>query len=577
MNPKKADSAGKRIMEKTMDDLLVKRKAPLFVFFLLLFLYFASTVVVALTAGSTHALLIAGGVIGVYAFAGVFSSVANICTVLLTVYFEKAGFYTGLLLNLISFPRLIIRIVVDRNISVLPGLFVNLLAVIATVAIFLNNQKINKYQTRLLEQAVTDMLTKIPNRFACSELLNDLVKKKEPFVAVAIDLDGFKEINDAMGFDVGNGVLIEAASRWKNIADKGLSGTLDFISRLGGDEFALIIRNYKSEEEVIRTISQYDEAIMQKMTISDYDLYITASFGYAQFPQDGEDIDSLFSHATTAMTEVKKRNSTSHIAKFTQALLKNDRTLELETRIRTALEKDEFFFNLQPQYDMDHKLRGFEALARLKDDNGAFISPAEFITVAEKIGVIDKVDLAVFRKAAVFAGKLLKESGADFILSINVSVRHLMKNDFLAEVRKILEISGLPAANLEIEITESIMIESVEKAFNCIEEIKKMGIRIAIDDFGTGYSSLSYLSNFPADLLKIDKAFIDKMNLSESSKQYVAAIISLGHIMGIEVISEGVEKHDQLDTLKTIGCDYIQGYIWGRPLPADDIRKLVMA
>jgi EAL domain-containing protein (putative c-di-GMP-specific phosphodiesterase class I) len=151
-----------------------------------------------------------------------------------------------------------------------------------------------------------------------------------------------------------------------------------------------------------------------------------------------------------------------------------------------------------------------------------------------------------------------------------------MRNDFIDEIRNLLRDSGIPADKLEIEITESIMIDSVDKALQCIAEIKSMGIQIAIDDFGTGYSSLSYLNRFPANLLKIDKSFIDKMNTNESSRQYVAAIISMGHIMGFDVISEGVEEPEQLETLRSIGCDYIQGFLWGRPLSAEDAEKLVL-
>ena len=151
-----------------------------------------------------------------------------------------------------------------------------------------------------------------------------------------------------------------------------------------------------------------------------------------------------------------------------------------------------------------------------------------------------------------------------------------MKNDFLDEISAVLEESGVPAKNLEIEITESIMIDSVDKALQCIGEIKKMGIKIAIDDFGTGYSSLSYLNKFPADLLKVDKSFIDKMNSSKSSRQYVSAIISMGHIMGFDVISEGVEQPEQVETLKEIGCDFVQGFIWGKPLPAEEAERLVV-
>jgi len=210
---------------------------------------------------------------------------------------------------------------------------------------------------------------------------------------------------------------------------------------------------------------------------------------------------------------------------------------------------------------MSHRLRGFEALARMKDENGNFISPGEFIPVAEKVGLIDKVDGTVFRKSMIFFGQLLRKSNIDMILSVNVSVRHMMKNDFIDEISSLLKISGVPANQLEIEITESIMIDSAEKALNCINDIRNMGIKIAIDDFGTGYSSLSYLSHFPANLLKIDKSFIDEMEKSDSSRQYVSAIISMGHIMGFDVISEGVEHPQQLETLRSIGCDFIQGFI----------------
>jgi EAL domain-containing protein (putative c-di-GMP-specific phosphodiesterase class I) len=176
----------------------------------------------------------------------------------------------------------------------------------------------------------------------------------------------------------------------------------------------------------------------------------------------------------------------------------------------------------------------------------------------------------------MFIGGLIAKTGSDIILCVNVSVRHLMKNDFLDEVREIISASEIPPGQIEIEITESIMIDSAEKALHCIDELHKMGVKIAIDDFGTGYSSLSYLNNFPANLLKIDKSFIDKMNMSEPSKQYVAAIISIGHIMGFEVISEGVELPEQLQTLREIGCDYIQGFIWGKPLPREEAEMLIV-
>ncbi|MCR5011008.1 MAG: EAL domain-containing protein, partial [Lachnospiraceae bacterium] len=163
----------------------------------------------------------------------------------------------------------------------------------------------------------------------------------------------------------------------------------------------------------------------------------------------------------------------------------------------------------------------------------------------------------------------------DITLSLNASVKHLMKSDFMDELKGLLDTYEIPAGNLEVEITESIMLDSADKALACINRIKEMGIKIAIDDFGTGYSSLSYLSKVPADLLKIDKSFIDEMNNSDASKKYVAAIVSMGHIMNMEVISEGVEDDAQIETLREIGCDFIQGFVWGRPLPAEDAEALV--
>ena len=304
---------------------------------------------------------------------------------------------------------------------------------------------------RLERLSYIDTLTGLPNRLACTEYITDLIKRKEKFAAVSLDLNNFKSVNDTLGFDAGNKVLVKVTERWKAAADKDLSGAEKYLTRFGGDEFFLVLSGYADEAQLTDIISLYVDALGVNLT----------------------------------------------------------------------------------------------------------------------------VDGAVFKKASMFFGELLRKTGAKLTLSLNASVRHMMKSDFLDEIRALLDDSGIPAEQLEIEITESIMIDSVDKALCCIDELKSMGIQIAIDDFGTGYSSLSYLNRFPANLLKIDKSFIDKMNTGDSSRQYVAAIISIGHVMGFEVISEGVEEPEQLETLKEIGCDYIQGFIWGRPLPAEDTEILV--
>ena len=462
-----------------------------------------------------------------------------------------------------------------KSLASLPGVFSNALTVIAITVIYYNNKKVEKYQNDLREQAVTDMLTGLPNMYACTMLVMDLVERGEQFANVTVNINGFKNLNDQMGFDAGNRILMEAAKRWQEVAESGRTGTQDFVSHLSGDEYALVIRDYRSEEELLNTIRQYEAALSTRLTVEGREFFITASFGYAEYPTDAKTVDAVCSYSAAAMREIKRANSSNRILRFSPDLLKTERTLEIENIIRDALEHDLVYFNLQPQFDMAHKLRGFEALARMKNTDGKPVSPGEFIPVAESVGLVDKIDGTVFRKAAVFFGRVIRETGSKAILSINVSVRHLMKRDFLDEVRSILEESGVPAAQLEIEITESIMIDSVDRALRCIEELGKLGIKLAIDDFGTGYSSLSYLHRLPANLLKIDKSFIDKMNTGASSRAYVAAIISIGHIMGFSVISEGVEEQAQLEALKEISCDYIQGYLWGRPLPAEDAEKLM--
>ena len=391
-----------------------------------------------------------------------------------------------------------------------------------------------------------------------------------------IDLNNFKSINDTLGHNAGNEVLKEIATRWKFAADSGLSGTHDFITRQGGDEFTLIIRNYKSDNDIYKAIKYYESVLEKKIILRDRDFFASASFGYAEFPADSDNFDTLFSYADLAMYDIKRTNSSAHILRFSPDLLKNgEHDIEIERKIRNALEENTIYFALQPQFDMQHKLRGFEALARMKDSEGTIIPPGEFIPIAETVGLIDKIDERIFRDATKFFGELIKKTGLETILSVNVSVRHLIKDDYVNEVRTILKKNGIPPSQLEIEITESIMIDSEGPAIENINELKKMGIRIAIDDFGTGYSSLSYLNRIPADLLKIDKSFIDKMNSSDSSKQYVASIISIGHIMNFSVISEGVEEDTQLDTLRAIGCDLIQGFIWGHPMTPEEAEKLV--
>ena len=566
----------KDFFEKTFHDLAARKRAPLPIYFLLLLIYVVASIGLHMTKVSDGVILLKGGVLPIASLTGVFSSLANISIILIVVLFGKFGYITTLVICVGQFPSLINYIVVHKSYVNLPGFFSNIFTILATTFLYINNRQIEKYQTQLRDQAVTDSLTQLPNRVACNDMIGRLIKKNDKFAVVMIDLNNFKTINDTVGHNVGNEVLKEIATRWKLALESDLSGTLDFITRQGGDEFILIIRDYKTEEDIIKSIGYYESVLEKKIMIMDHDYYITASFGYVEYPIDADNADTLISYADAAMYKIKHQNTSNHILRFNpDMLLDGENEVAVERKIRNALALNAVYYVLQPQYDIDHNLRGFEALARMKDLDGTVINPGVFIPVAEKVGLIDKIDSFVLKKAGKFFGELVAKTGTKASLGVNVSVRHLIREGFVNEVKQVLKDFKIPAEQLEIEITESIMINPEERALDCIKKLKEMGIKIAIDDFGTGYSSLSYLNKIPADLLKIDKSFIDEMNTNDSSKQYVATIISIGHIMKFDVISEGVEEHDQLDTLKDIGCDLIQGFIWGQPMSPEEAEKLV--
>lgn len=577
----KKDHARKGInMEETLERLTTHMRPPKSGYVLIILLYLVMTMLLANNARTDGVMMILGNPVPTSSLMGVFSAIGNICIIFLVVFYRRTGYITSVCLLLLHFPMLLINFFLRHNPSVLPGLFTNLFTIIAITVLYINNYRIAKYQRRIRLQAVTDPLTGLPNRFACTELVDDLMNRKIRFVMVSVDLDNFKSINDTMGHEVGNRVLIEIARRWKALADSWGSDTIDFVTRLGGDEFAIVIRGHRFEKDIVNAINKYRDELEKTITIDDCDYYLTAGFGYAEYPLDTDAAGNsapIMSCSDAALHELKRKgNGTGNgVLHFTPDLLASERVFEIERRVRTAIEEDSVICYLQPQYDMDHKLHGFEALARLKDEDGNFISPAEFIPVAERAGLVDKIDLSVFKKAAVFLSEVLKDKDSDLRISFNVSVRHLMKNSFIEEIRAMIDETGVAPDHLEIEITESVMIDSTEKALDRINEVRKMGITIAIDDFGTGYSSLSYLEKLPVDVLKIDKSFIDAMNTGDSSKKYVEMIISIGHVMDMKVLSEGVETEEQLDTLKGISCDYIQGYIWGRPMPVEEAAALV--
>ena len=568
-------------MDRTLRDITIGNKVPWSAFVLLLLIYIIPsffTRYVATNPGVINVTLVGGVVRSVpfSSFAGVLTSIANLALMFLVILFKKSGYITTVvILVAYQLPSMVIQFVKAGNTSVVAGLFTNMFTLVAVTVIYFMNKKNMRFQQRITSQAITDRLTDLPNRFAVSELIEKLIRDQERFAFLSIDINNFKTINDTMGHDFGDKVLIEIANRWRDLAESDKTETKDFVARLGGDEYALIIRGYNDVGQIKRSVHKYKDELERVITIEECDYFMTANFGFAEYPTDAMTSNAIISGANAAMHAAGKKGE-NFIMRYDPDAIKDVRSMEVERIIRRALENNTITFNLQPQYDISHRLRGFEALARLKDEDGTMISPGEFIPVAEKTGLVDQIDSRVFELAVEFVSRVMNETLSNITMCVNVSVRHLMKNNFIEEVRNMLEKYGVPAHFIEIEITESIMIDSTDKARNTISKLKAMGIKIAIDDFGTGYSSLSYLNNLPSDILKIDKSFIDVMNNTESNKQYVSMIVSIGHILNLKVISEGVESDDQVDTLKEIGCDYIQGFVWGRPLPAEDAMLLVL-
>ncbi|MBR6341149.1 MAG: EAL domain-containing protein, partial [Treponema sp.] len=478
----------KNTIDKTLEKLSVGNNTPKIFFVLLLIIQLTATVLTSRVAGSKTIINFLGIQIALTAFTGVFSSLTNILIIFMTYLFWKAGYFTSLVLLLIQLPLLAMGMMQRQNPNNIAGLFNNISTFIVITIIFLNNLRISKYQERMRNQATTDSLTGLPNRFACTVLMDDLVKKGERFALVSVDLNNFKLINDTMGHDAGDKMLIEISNRWKEIAGSKKTTTHDFIARLGGDEFAFVITRYNSCLEIVDSINIYEKELESKITVEDSDYFITARFGYAEYPDDADSSSSLFSCADAALHSIKKQFISSKILRFNPELIKTEQNMQIERKIRAALDSNEILFNLQPQYNAEHKLRGFEALARMKDADDTYIRPDIFIPVAERAGIIDRIDLMVFRKAAFFLADLFKKAGKelDITMCINISVRHLMKNNFVEEIKKVLHESKVPATHFEMEITESIMIDSYEKALNYINEVKELGFKIAIDDFGTG-------------------------------------------------------------------------------------------
>ncbi|QAA31044.1 EAL domain-containing protein [Clostridium manihotivorum] len=436
----------------------------------------------------------------------------------------------------------------------------------------IHERKLQEEQIR--QMAFFDSLTGLPNRVEIANNFDNLVKNNNKNIAVIfMDIDNFKNINDSFGHTVGDDLLIEVSKRIKNFTrDRGI------VARLGGDEFLILLPNI-DDKGVNEYISNLSNRLEAKIIINGIKVIASASFGAAVYPRDGENFEDLLKNSDTAMyksKEVGKRTFT-----FFEKWM-NDNILEMvimENQLRTALEKDEFILHYQPKISLkDSRIEGFEALIRWNSELLGFVSPLKFISLAEKTGLIIEIGQWVLEKSCEFIEKIHSLGYKDISVSVNVSVVQLLQDDFISMVEDVISKYDIQSKFINLEITESILMESIDKNISKLNKLKEKSISISLDDFGKGYSSLTYLKDMPFDVLKIDKVFIDELNaesISSSNESIVGIIIQLAHHMGLKVVAEGVETEEQYLYLSKQHCDIVQGYFISKPLPENQIADLL--
>lgn len=430
-----------------------------------------------------------------------------------------------------------------------------------------------QYEVQLEYQATHDALTGLPNRSLLVDRLQQALcfaERDERIVAVAfIDLDQFKLINDTLGHHAGDTLLSEVASRLRNSVREA-----DTIARLGGDEFVLVCTQIHSEEEIARAMRRILDAISQPLELDGTKLRIGCSIGVSLYPRDGHNAETLLKHADAAMYQAKEAGRSNYQFFIPELNQRAAERLDLESSLRGALERGEFLLHYQPRVELKTgQVVGVEALIRWRLPGRGLVSPARFIPVAEETGIILPIGEWVLRTACAQAAMWQQTGSRPIKVSVNISPRQFHQEGLAATVGAILRDTGLDPRRLELELTESLVMHEPDRFTAMLHDLKALGIDIAVDDFGTGYSSLNHLKRFPVDRLKIDQSFVRDLTHDRDDASIVRAIISLGHDLNLEVVAEGVETREQLDFLRRYGCDEVQGYYLGMPVPAEEFTE----
>ena len=431
------------------------------------------------------------------------------------------------------------------------------------------------HQDELARQANHDSLTGLPNRNLLWDRIDGACARTQrygEFAAVAfLDLDNFKLVNDSLGHTLGDHLLRAVAKR----LESSLRAS-DTVARLGGDEFVLVLSDQKSEQLVSGELQRIVDSFSRPFSIDGKDVFITASVGVALYPQDAKDAEALMKSAELAMYRVKDSGRNAYQLYTAEMQTRVSERLALEGMLRRALERGEFSLHYQPQVDLrTNRVFGCEALLRWNQPDLGMIGPAKFIPLAEETGLIVPIGEWIVRTACL-QNKAWQNAGLPAItVAVNISARQFREKGLLQVVANILAESGLDPAQLELEVTESVIMHDAQHVIATLQAFRDMGVRLSVDDFGTGYSSLSYLKRFPVDRLKIDQSFVRDVITDADDAAIAQAVITLGHTMNLRVIAEGVETPEQLAFLRANQCDEMQGYLFGKPMPAHELGKLL--
>lgn len=420
--------------------------------------------------------------------------------------------------------------------------------------------------------AYTDLLTGLPNKISLSErFMGELEKKHTRMALLIIDLDDFKLINETYGHMTGDRILIEVAKRLRILISDNM-----FLARLGGDEFAILVWDFDSKDFLAGLAQEIEDKVDGFISLNDANISLSTSIGITLFPQDAHGFDELYKNAEMAMYKAKDKRCRYlfYHRELNDAVVER---LNLINYLKSALEYNELFIAYQPQYDTrNKKIVGLEALLRWQNKYLGVVPPSRFISIAEETRLIIPIGEFVLRSALGFLRKL-REMGHDrLIMCINISIIQLMQKEFTGMVLDILNENQIPCELLELEITESVMMESISTVLENINQLREAGVKIALDDFGTGYSSLNYLMHLPINTLKIDKSFIDHIGRGKENDLLVSTIMNIGRRLGLSTVAEGVEYQEQLDYLARRKCERVQGFLLSKPLSQADTELLLM-